>query len=264
MKLKVAWAKVKRRTRVLLGNIFRLRAFWDICHPGVQPRFISIDQKPSWFNNAGHTGTFARKGCSQPTVREDFNQTRERYSILTSVPSWGHDNPDVPPKIAVLFKAKPGGQVIGQLRNSPVLKEWTKVQVQENGSYRSEDVVEALDWMLPVAADSTESIIVLLDWFSGHLTEEVAELVRNKGHVLLFHGGGCTPFTQMNDTHLHAVLASLLVQVGPRTMSTKLLGIVQRTRQSLHATNMLTSSRSPVTSCSRSWTPTVQFARPTT
>ena len=73
-------------------------------------------------------------------------------------------------------------------------------------------VVEALDWMLPNASNSAESIVVLLDWYSGHLTEEVADTVRRKGHVLIFHGGGCTPFTQINDTHLHATLARLLIQ----------------------------------------------------
>ena len=73
-------------------------------------------------------------------------------------------------------------------------------------------VVEALDWMLPNATKPEESIVVLLDWYSGHLTDAVAELVRRKGHVLLFHGGGCTPFTQVNDTHLHARLQQLLTQ----------------------------------------------------
>ena len=29
----------------------------------------------------------------------------------------------------------------------------------------------------------------------------------------MFHGGGCTPFTQVNDTHLHAQLAKFLVQI---------------------------------------------------
>ena len=213
MKLKVPWRKVKRRTGVFLGNIFRLRAFWEICHPDTPMRFLSVDQKPSWFNNAGHTGTFAQKGGSQPSVREIFAHTRQRYSILTSVPSWAHTDQDMPPKIALLFKAMPNGTVINQLRASKRSKSWMKVQVQEHGSYRSADVVEALDWMLPNASNSTESIIVLLDWYSGHLTEEVAEVVRRKGHVLIFHGGGCTPFTQINDTHLHAQLAKLLIQV---------------------------------------------------
>ena len=213
MKLQVPWVKVKRRIRVLLGNIFRLRALWELCHPGIPMRFISADQKPSYYNNAGHTGTFAKKGGSQPRVRENFAKTRERYSILTSVPSFGHGNPDVPPKVAILFKAKPNGLIIRKLKESTRLKPWMHVQVQESGSYRSADMVEALDWMLPQAHESKDSIVVLLDWAGCHLTEEVFSLVRLKGHVLLHHGGGSTPFTQINDTHLHALVARLLIQV---------------------------------------------------
>ena len=41
----------------------------------------------------------------------------------------------------------------------------------------------------------------------------MAELIRKKGHVLLVHGGGTTPFTQINDTHLHALVARLLAQI---------------------------------------------------
>ena len=37
--------------------------------------------------------------------------------------------------------------------------------------------------MLPVAHSPDESIIVLLDWFSGHLTDEVREIIERKGHV---------------------------------------------------------------------------------
>ena len=213
MKLKVSWKKVKARIRIHLSNIFRLRYFWEHCHPGVPMRFLSLDQKPSWFNNAGLTGTFARKGRREPTVRENHAATRSRYTVLTSVPSWGHDDPDVPPKVAVLFKAAPDGPVLRKLKGSESLVSWTKVQTQVHGSYRSSDMVEALEWMLPNANVSSESIVVMLDWFSGHLTEEVAAKVRDKGHVLIFHGGGCTPWTQVNDTHLHALLARFLVQV---------------------------------------------------
>jgi hypothetical protein len=67
-------------------------------------------------------------------------------------------------------------------------------------------MVEALDWILPVADGSHESIVVLLDWYKGHLTDEVAQKVKSKGHVLIFHGGGSTPYTQINDTHLHACM----------------------------------------------------------
>ena len=212
MKLKVPWGKVKRRVKIFLGNIFRLRAFWEILYPGTELRFLSLDQKPSWFNNAGHTGTFAKKGGGQPTVKEIFAHTRQRYTIFTSVPSWGHGGEDNPPKMAVLFKATPHGTVIKGLLESDRAPPWMKVQVQENGSYRSGDVVEALEWMLPDAKTAAESIVVMLDWYSGHLTPEVLEVISRKGHVLMFHGGGCTPFTQINDTHLHATLSRLLIQ----------------------------------------------------
>ena len=77
MKLKVAWRKVKQRVLVLLQNIFRLRHWWTICHPGKTLRWLSLDQKPSWFNNAGQTGTYAKKGGRAPSVRENFRQTMD-------------------------------------------------------------------------------------------------------------------------------------------------------------------------------------------
>ena len=212
MRLKVPWKKVLRRVGVLLGNMFRLKFFWEHCHPGKHMKFLSIDQKPAWFNNAGHTGTFTKKGGSQPRIRENFAKTRERYSILTSVPSWQEAGGPMP-KVAVLFKAAPDGPVHKELLKCSFLEDWVKVQVQENGSYRSEDVVEALDWMLPQVTDTEESIIVMLDWYSGHLTDEVQDLIRSKGHTVLYHGGGCTPFTQVNDTHLHAWLQRKLCEL---------------------------------------------------
>ena len=44
-------------------------------------------------------------------------------------------------------------------------------------------------------------------------TEEVAELRSRKGHALLFHGGGCSPFAQVNDTRLRAMLARHLIDL---------------------------------------------------
>ena len=124
-----------------------------------------------------------------------------------------HDHEDQVPKVAMLFKGQPNGTIFKRLNAYKHKKPWMKIQTQAEGSYRSKDVVDALDWMLPQALSPQDSIIVLLDWFSGHLTEEVAAKVKEKGHVLLFHGGGTTPFTQINDTHLHALLAQTLLHV---------------------------------------------------
>ena len=123
-------------------------------------RFISLDQKPAWFNNAGSKGTYAKKGGPQPGVKENFTHARQRYTIMTTVPSWAHMAPYVPPKLTVLFK--PG--------------------------------------------------VVHLDCFPPHLTEEVGEYIRSKGHVLLLIPGGTTPLTQVNDTNIHASMRELQYQ----------------------------------------------------
>ena len=206
LKMKVAWAKVKRRIQIWLTNLFRLKALWELCHPGKPMRFLSLDQKPSWFNNAGLTGALAVKGSRAPSVKENHAKTRERYTILTAVPSWGHD-PHCPPKMCLLFKGADDGTIRRTLEKIPRLLPWTNILTWENGSYRSADMVEALDRMLPDAKDSSESIVVMLDGYPGHLPDEVRELVHSKGHVLLFHGRGCTPYAQVMDTNLHATLA---------------------------------------------------------
>jgi len=58
------------------------------------------------------------------------------------------------------------------------------IQTQEKGSYRVEDVLEFLDWWLPVAEQPEDCLLVMLDWFSAHLHEKVQQLVRKKGHIL--------------------------------------------------------------------------------
>ena len=66
-------------------------------------------------------------------------------------------------------------------------------------------MVELLEKTLPaVDPSSSDSAIVMLDWYAGHRTAEIATLIMRLGHVLLLHGGGTTPFEQVNDTHLHA------------------------------------------------------------
>ena len=56
------------------------------------------------------------------------------------------------------------------------------------------------------------SQVGLLDCCPGHLTQEVAKKVRDKGYVPLFLGGGTTPIVQVNDTNLHAQVAQTLLQ----------------------------------------------------
>ena len=108
MQLKVPWKRVLSRTRTLMTNLYRRRALWKLVHGDD----VSLDQKPSWFNNAGLLGTHGVRGEPAPNVRENFAQTRERYTIFTVVPSWYDYGPETdadPPHVFVLFAGKPGG-----------------------------------------------------------------------------------------------------------------------------------------------------------
>jgi hypothetical protein len=75
------------------------------------------------------------------------------------------------------------------------------------GSYRSENMIEALEKVLPIATRAEDSRIVELDTFVAHHTEEVIDIIEGRGHIVLHHGGGRTAYTQINDTHLHTRIA---------------------------------------------------------
>ena len=109
---KISWAKMRRRVSVLWSNIFRLRFLWEKCHGHTaNMRWISWDQKPSWFNNMAAVKTHAFAG-NKACVKELFSQSRQRYSICTCVDSKARSQHEEPPPVAVLFKAQPGGRVL--------------------------------------------------------------------------------------------------------------------------------------------------------
>ena len=133
-------------------------------------KFISLDQKPSWFNNSGHTRTYGKRGEKAPSVSENFAKMRERYTILTVVESWcryGVDDDASPPHVFVLFKGKKGGRILNDLRAVTDLPAFLHLQVQEHGSYREEDVIDALRKVLPIATptcnvDKAGGVLTLL------------------------------------------------------------------------------------------------------
>ena len=202
-RFKVPRAAAMERIRVMLGNIFRLRALWRLVFGDRPMKWLSMDQKPSWFNNAGLKGTYTRRGAKTVTTKTDHVGIRQRYTICTFVQSWPTGDSIVPP-VAVMFKGSSGAG--GTIRDDLERPEWMLLQVQEKGSYRLEDVLAVLEWTLPQAHSAADSIILLLDWYSAHIDPRVQELVNRKGHILLLHGGGVTGMEQINDTHFHALV----------------------------------------------------------
>ena len=212
---KVKFSVACQRIGVMLGNLFRLRVLWRLVFgPDLPMRFVSYDQKPSWFNNAGLRATYALEGTRVVTHKTDHEGTRQRYTIFTGVQSWAPPDGEFP-KMAVLFKGTHAAPILRRGLEHPP---WMMLQFQEKGSYRASDVAEFLTWALPAAAHPSESIVVLLDYFSAHLDPEVHEVIRSKGHVLLLHGGGVTGAEQINDTHLHAMVQRVMEQLETREL----------------------------------------------
>lgn len=138
MQLKVAWVKILKRCKIFLTNIWRVKHFWELCHKGKTLRWLSADQKPLWFNNAGHKGALAIRGQKAPMIWENFSKTRERLSLFTFVDSSCMFSPTVveedapPPPLFVLFKGKKSGHIIKHIKDT--LKEvppWFHIQVQD-------------------------------------------------------------------------------------------------------------------------------------
>ena len=199
--LKVSWAKLKKRVRVYLKNVFALRFLWIKCHGPDKPmRWVSWDQKPAWFNNTALDSTYSVVGY-EPLVREIEAHAKQRMTICTCVDS---GNP-LPP-VGVLFKAEPNGRVWRELHEDTGIPAWMHVQTQCKGSYRASDMVDLLEKTLPPRGQDYESQVICLDWFAAHRDPAVAACIESRGHVLLLHGGGTTGYEQINDTHLHATL----------------------------------------------------------
>lgn len=107
VRFKISMDAAVARIRIMMSNIFRLRHLWKLCFGDRPMRWVSFDQKPSWFNNAGLRPQYARTGAARVSAREDHHGTRQRYTIMTTVQSWTTDG-GLPPKCAVLFKANSG------------------------------------------------------------------------------------------------------------------------------------------------------------
>ena len=120
-----------------------------------------------------------------PTIRESAHHTRHRFTICTYVNS---KSINLPP-VEILFKPKPDGDSAFQKQQAmlALMREYN----QNADSNLSETKLN--------------SAIVMLDWYGCHRTAEIAA-----GHMLLLHGGGTTPFQQVNDIHVHARLKHYL------------------------------------------------------
>ena len=75
--------------------------------------------------------------------------------------------------------------------------------MSDSGFYKESDVVALLKAHLEEWKEGRDRQIIFADWYSAHRSENVFELWRSRGYVLILHGGGATPVAQTPDTDLN-------------------------------------------------------------
>ena len=102
-----------------------------------------------------------------------------------------------------MFKSKSNGK---RIRGSLEYVDDVLLQFQQKGSYRLEDVLAWLEWVLPrVNPSASQTVVVLIDWYAPHLSAEVDAACASHDSKCSRIGGGITPDVQGNDTHVQCV-----------------------------------------------------------
>ena len=241
LRYKLSATKRCFRMRVFWSNILRVRLLHE-CLFGVDGLdFVSMDQKPLYFNSSMASKTLGLRGSSKINVKECVADSRDRFTIMTSCPSWMVRKP---PGLAILFRHD--GSMDGRVTRSVARGPNSLVQWAPKGSYRLAHCLEYFRWAItdghaipnmpgrapddedhtadddidPQARargspDSGESprkragqrhLVVVLDWFACHLDEKVDDAMDADGVAVLRIGGGLTCDVQVCDTHRHGPL----------------------------------------------------------
>ena len=181
------------------------------------------DQKPLYMNEGGHKGmqTCEFEGAELAVIKECITQTRQRVSLFTTVTSDAAEaSAELP--IAMCFK----GKSQRTLKHLPKNLGNKIYQFAPKGSYRVEQVVEFLEKALPEwtaeRAAAKDWRILYLDAYSAHFADDVVLTAWRHGFVLLWHGAGCTGILQVNDTHLHAGLERIYLEMEAESFAHQL------------------------------------------
>ena len=143
LRFKCSRAVLKSRLHIFWTNILRVRFLHLLLEPGGELVFEGMDQKPLWFTASSQEKTLAVKGARKVCVKENVPMTRARFTAMTRCrwPTPPQDGRD----LAVLFKAAGGGS---RIREGLRVPQGVLLQFAEKGSYRLQNVLEYLEWIL--------------------------------------------------------------------------------------------------------------------
>ena len=83
-KYKVSFAMVERRMGVLLRNAARLLVFHELLYGAGKLVFVSIDEKPYYFNAIGGQKIWARRGSKKKRVKDKRAAMFERWTGMAA------------------------------------------------------------------------------------------------------------------------------------------------------------------------------------
>ena len=149
LRYKCARSVLLERLLVFWSNVLRVRILHQrLFERGAEPRQLCIegfDQKPLWFTACLEERTFHFKGMKKVAVKENVPLSRSRFTAMTRC-TWP-EPPSDGKELAILFKA--GGKDPGaRIREDLKPPRGVLLQFQERGSYREENVVTYLEWIL--------------------------------------------------------------------------------------------------------------------
>ena len=187
LRFKISHAKRNRRVMTFWVNCIRMNVLHQLLFGAGKLRYIGYDQKPFYFNSSLAQKTLAMKGSDKVPIKENVAASRERFTGMTTCPSWKLEpgdgvraTADGVSGIAVLFRVATGENCTHRVRGKCLGSENMLVQFAPKGSYRVEHVLRYLDWSLNPVATAAETIMVVLDWFSAHLDGRVDDAVHDK------------------------------------------------------------------------------------
>jgi len=210
LRYKISNSKRMLRLRVFWSNVLRLRLLHECLYGRDGVDLVSVDQKPLYFNSSLACKTLAPRGARKVNVKESVADSRERFTIMTSCPSWRVTRA---PGLAILFRHS--GAEDSRVTRSVYARTHSLVQWAPKGSYRLHHVLAYLSWAIghehavpdrpgseapdpDEASDTVEvqagaraerssmpaktrHLVVVLDWFAPHLDARVDEELKGSG-----------------------------------------------------------------------------------
>jgi len=204
---KCSYHMLVERCTALWKNLYYVRALAMVLWER-RVAIFGLDQTPLQMNEAGsrNTRTLALKGAPEVCLKENCSATRQRLSVLTCV---SDDAAAASQPGGLPWQCCFKGQTKRTIRHVKASAEHNVgIDFSPKGSYRLENMLGflrgALEEWTEERASANDWKILLLDSYRVHFHESIRDLCWARGYIVLFHYGGTTGVTQVNDVGLHA------------------------------------------------------------